>query len=236
MLEGRVRDHLMRTCAGLDLQTPRLRTHGVLGLRFDGGQELRDAHLADTLELLDLGEQRVERLVRSTSCDVVALKLLKAYPDVAPDAASLEPLLVNAKRLKKLVFDASCMPLIEALCAEHGVDLMKVSDGKQLGEWVGLAKVDKDPKWKKYVASFAEGPEHNGTDYMGTFSSAAARLANLGANGDLMQFFDERIGSFKRMLAGPAKGLRDKGTGPWLQFLRHPELQEMCKIGFQHTY
>ena len=24
--------------------------------------------------------------------------------------------------------------LIEALCAEHGVDLMKVSDGKQLGE------------------------------------------------------------------------------------------------------
>ena len=41
--------------------------------------------------------------------------------------------------------------LIEALCAEHGVDLMKVSDGKQLGEWVGLAKVDKEGTARKVV-------------------------------------------------------------------------------------
>jgi len=41
--------------------------------------------------------------------------------------------------------------LIEALCAEHGVDLMKVSDGKQLGEWVGLAKVDKEGTARKIV-------------------------------------------------------------------------------------
>jgi small subunit ribosomal protein S12e len=39
--------------------------------------------------------------------------------------------------------------LVEALCAEHGVDLMKVSDGKQLGEWVGLAKVDKEGTARK---------------------------------------------------------------------------------------
>ena len=30
--------------------------------------------------------------------------------------------------------EQSYTKLIEALCAEHGVDLMKVSDGKQLGE------------------------------------------------------------------------------------------------------
>ena len=41
--------------------------------------------------------------------------------------------------------------LIEALCAEHSVDLMKVSDGKQLGEWVGLAKVDKEGTARKVV-------------------------------------------------------------------------------------
>merc|ERR1719240_1868933 len=41
--------------------------------------------------------------------------------------------------------------LIEALCAEQGVDLMKVSDGKQLGEWVGLAKVDKEGTARKVV-------------------------------------------------------------------------------------
>ena len=33
--------------------------------------------------------------------------------------------------------------LVEALCAEHGVDLMKVSDGKELGEWAGLCKIDR---------------------------------------------------------------------------------------------
>jgi small subunit ribosomal protein S12e len=41
--------------------------------------------------------------------------------------------------------------LIEALCAEHTVDLMKVSDGKQLGEWAGLAKVDKEGNARKVV-------------------------------------------------------------------------------------
>ena len=41
--------------------------------------------------------------------------------------------------------------LIEALCAEQGVDLMKVSDKKQLGEWVGLAKVDKEGTARKVV-------------------------------------------------------------------------------------
>ncbi|KAL1514807.1 hypothetical protein AB1Y20_003893 [Prymnesium parvum] len=41
--------------------------------------------------------------------------------------------------------------LVEALCAEHGVDLMKLSDGKQLGEWAGLAKVDKEGNARKVV-------------------------------------------------------------------------------------
>eukprot|EP01137_Pigoraptor_chileana_P001702 Opistho-2@39691 len=41
--------------------------------------------------------------------------------------------------------------LVEALCAEHGINLIKVEDGKQLGEWVGLCKIDKEGKARKVV-------------------------------------------------------------------------------------
>lgn len=34
--------------------------------------------------------------------------------------------------------------LIEALCAEHQISLIKVPDGKKLGEWTGLCKIDKN--------------------------------------------------------------------------------------------
>jgi small subunit ribosomal protein S12e len=33
--------------------------------------------------------------------------------------------------------------LVEALCKEHNINLIKVADAKQLGEWVGLCKFDK---------------------------------------------------------------------------------------------
>merc|ERR1719408_1013639 len=57
---------------------------------------------------------------------------------------------------KLCVLSASCnepaySKLVEALCAEHDVNLMKVSDGKQLGEWVGLAKIDKEGNARKVV-------------------------------------------------------------------------------------
>merc|ERR1712146_590179 len=41
--------------------------------------------------------------------------------------------------------------LVEALCAEHGINLMKVADSKQLGEWAGLCKIDKEGKARKVV-------------------------------------------------------------------------------------
>lgn len=42
--------------------------------------------------------------------------------------------------------------LIEALCAQHQIPLIKVADAKQLGEWVGLCKIDKNGDAKKVVA------------------------------------------------------------------------------------
>ena len=63
---------------------------------------------------------------------------------------------LDGNKAQLCVLSAGCnepayTKLVEALCAEHGVNLMKVSDGKQLGEWAGLAKVDKEGECKKVV-------------------------------------------------------------------------------------
>ncbi|XP_033087753.1 40S ribosomal protein S12-like [Trachypithecus francoisi] len=41
--------------------------------------------------------------------------------------------------------------LVEALCAEHQINLIKVDDNKKLGEWVGLCKIDREGKPHKVV-------------------------------------------------------------------------------------
>ncbi|XP_043833378.1 40S ribosomal protein S12-like [Dromiciops gliroides] len=41
--------------------------------------------------------------------------------------------------------------LVEALCAEHQINLIKVDDNKKLGEWVGLCKIDREGKPGKVV-------------------------------------------------------------------------------------
>lgn len=41
--------------------------------------------------------------------------------------------------------------LIEALCSEHQIPLVKVDDNAVLGQWVGLCKYDEDGEPKKIV-------------------------------------------------------------------------------------
>ena len=41
--------------------------------------------------------------------------------------------------------------LVEALCAEHNIKLIKVEDNKKLGEMVGLCKIDKEGNSRKVV-------------------------------------------------------------------------------------
>jgi len=41
--------------------------------------------------------------------------------------------------------------LVEALCQEHQIKLLKVENKEDLGEWVGLCKIDKDGKPRKVV-------------------------------------------------------------------------------------
>jgi len=42
--------------------------------------------------------------------------------------------------------------LIVALCAEHKIPLIKVQDGKQLGEWAGLCVLDREGNARKVVS------------------------------------------------------------------------------------
>ncbi|KAI9806359.1 MAG: 40S ribosomal protein S12 [Sarcosagium campestre] len=42
--------------------------------------------------------------------------------------------------------------LIVALCSEHKIPLIKVPDGKQLGEWAGLCVLDREGNARKVVS------------------------------------------------------------------------------------
>mmetsp|Transcript_76427 Transcript_76427/g.134961 ORF Transcript_76427/g.134961 Transcript_76427/m.134961 type:complete len:139 (-) Transcript_76427:102-518(-) len=47
--------------------------------------------------------------------------------------------------------EAAYTRLVEALCSEHGIDLIKVPERLRLGEWVGLGSYDADGNVKKMV-------------------------------------------------------------------------------------
>jgi len=47
--------------------------------------------------------------------------------------------------------EAEYIKLIEALCAEHKINIIKVSDAKQLGTWAGLCKIDREGNPRKVV-------------------------------------------------------------------------------------
>lgn len=64
----------------------------------------------------------------------------------------------NRRRALLCVLSTSCdeaqyTKLVEALCKEHKIPLMKVDDSKKLGEWSGLCKIDKEGEARKVVGS-----------------------------------------------------------------------------------
>eukprot|EP01125_Pyxidicula_operculata_P007939 TRINITY_DN2680_c0_g2_i1.p1 TRINITY_DN2680_c0_g2~~TRINITY_DN2680_c0_g2_i1.p1 ORF type:complete len:122 (+),score=29.62 TRINITY_DN2680_c0_g2_i1:204-569(+) len=55
--------------------------------------------------------------------------------------------------LAKNCTEAGYTKLIQALCKEHNIHLLMVNDNKELGEWAGLCKVDKEGRPRKTVAA-----------------------------------------------------------------------------------
>lgn len=69
-----------------------------------------------------------------------------------------ENLVIYSKQAHLCVLNESCeekglVKLIEALCKLHDINLIKVSDGKKLGEWAGLCKIDKEGNPRKVMNS-----------------------------------------------------------------------------------
>ena len=49
--------------------------------------------------------------------------------------------------------EPNLVKLIEALCAERNISLIKVDDKKKLGQWAGLCKLDQDGNARKVVGA-----------------------------------------------------------------------------------
>ncbi|KAF0697686.1 Aste57867_11657 [Aphanomyces stellatus] len=70
--------------------------------------------------------------------------------------------------------EPSYQKLVRALCEEHGVNLIMVPSGKQLGEWCGLCKIDDKGEARKVVSTSVAvvtdfGEEHRALDVLLNF-------------------------------------------------------------------
>ncbi|KAL6069814.1 hypothetical protein STEG23_008454 [Scotinomys teguina] len=65
---------------------------------------------------------------------------------------------LDNRQVHLYVLASSCdkpmdVKLVEALCAEHQISLIKVDDNKKLGEWLGLCETDQEGNLQKLVVA-----------------------------------------------------------------------------------
>merc|ERR1712158_150017 len=69
--------------------------------------------------------------------------------------------------------EANYVRLIEALCVEHQIPILKIGDNKTLGEWAGLCKIDREGNPVKVVGCSCvvvrEIDDHAAWDYLQTY-------------------------------------------------------------------
>ncbi|RHY97789.1 hypothetical protein DYB37_008178 [Aphanomyces astaci] len=86
---------------------------------------------------------------------------------------------LDSRRARLCVLAQDCdepsyQKLVRALCEEHGVNLIMVPSGKQLGEWSGLCKIDDKGEARKVVSTSVAvvtdfGEEHRALDVLLNF-------------------------------------------------------------------
>jgi len=92
----------------------------------------------------------VQELTQELNLDSAIQRVIKAasYRDnLAKGLHEVCKALDNAKKPAFCVLADNCdepqyKKLVEALCKENDVPLIRVPDGKQIGEWIGLCKYD----------------------------------------------------------------------------------------------
>jgi len=115
-----------------------------------------DPDMSDTEETPEVAPQREddvpsdlmsalkEVLKRARAHDGLAIGLHEACKALDKRAAHLCVLAEDCT-------EAAYTRLVEALCSEHGIDLIKVPERLKLGEWVGLGSYDNAGNVKKLV-------------------------------------------------------------------------------------
>ena len=93
---------------------------------------------------MDINEALQSVLKSALVCDGLARGLREAAKALDKRTANLCVLATNCD-------EPLYNKLVEALCQEHQIPLLKVDDNKKLGEWAGLCKIDKDGKARKVV-------------------------------------------------------------------------------------
>merc|ERR1712035_298530 len=70
---------------------------------------------------------------------------------VAAQGYSVETAVQETLKHAQNCDEANYVRLIEALCVEHQIPILKIGDNKTLGEWSGLCKIDREGNAVKVV-------------------------------------------------------------------------------------
>jgi len=92
----------------------------------------------------------IQELTQELNLDSAVKRVLKAASfrdNLAKGLHEVCKAIDNAKKPTFCILADNCdepqyKKLIEALCKENDVPLIRISDGKQVGEWIGLCKYD----------------------------------------------------------------------------------------------
>ena len=87
---------------------------------------------------------------------VVSTRLFAHLKDATPSSGENEVTLFNLLTLSCSLLAENCdeanyVRIIEALCLEHQIPMLKIGDNKTLGEWAGLCKIDREGNARKVV-------------------------------------------------------------------------------------
>ncbi|XP_043819810.1 40S ribosomal protein S12-like [Dromiciops gliroides] len=94
--------------------------------------------------VMDVNMALQEVLKTALIQDGLALRILEA-------AKALDKCQAHLYVLASKCDEPMYVKLVEVLCAEHQINLIKVDDNKKLGEWVGLCETDREGKPRKVV-------------------------------------------------------------------------------------
>uniref|UniRef100_A0A3Q2QWD6 40S ribosomal protein S12 n=2 Tax=Fundulus heteroclitus TaxID=8078 RepID=A0A3Q2QWD6_FUNHE len=137
--------------------------------------------------------------------------------------------------------------LVEALCAEHQINLIKVDDNKKLGEWVGLCKIDREGKPRKVVGCSCVVVKVKGrfvfsrrivvgfNEWRGTTDPAHGGVEEAASQVQVLCIVPRSCpvtGKITAKVRAPSSGCDSWGPRKWLHVLNTAVLGRVCRFRF----